>query len=77
MSVNETTRLADLIAQKLTRIKDISRKKVVIKNKLDEVNLESRTLTEELNRLDDEVKSLKYEISECLSENNLKLVVGE
>jgi hypothetical protein len=77
METSETSRLADLIAQKLTRIKDIARKKVVLRNKLDEVNLEANTISTDLNRLEEEVKSLKYEIAECLSDNSLKLVVGE
>ena len=74
MVTSETSRLAEIIAQKLSRIKEIGRRKIVVRNKLDEVNLESNSLAAELNRLEDEVKSLKYEISECLSDNNLKLV---
>lgn len=77
MQTNEISHLAELIAQKLTRIKELARKKVVLRNKLDGVNLEANTLAAELNRLEDEVKSLKYEISECLGDNNLKLVIGE
>lgn len=76
METSETSRLAGLIAQKLTRIKELSRKRVVVRNKLDEVNLECSTLAAELNKIEDEVKSLKYEISECLTDHNLKLVTN-
>lgn len=74
MSTPEIQALANLIAQKLDRIKDLSRKQIVVKNKLDEVNRESSSLATDLNRIEDEIKSLKYEISTCLTDSNLKLV---
>ena len=74
MDTNDTQHLATLIAQKLNRIKELSKKQIVVRNKLDDVNRESNSLATELNRLEEEVKSLKYEISNCLTDSNLKLV---
>lgn len=74
MDANDTQSLATLIAHKLNRIKDLVRKQVVVRNKLDEVNQQSNAFARELNKIDEEIKSLKYEISNCLSDSNLKLV---
>lgn len=74
MFANETQQLANLIAQKLNRIKELSKKQVGIKNRLDQVNLEANDLATQLNRIEEEIKGLKHEISSCLSDNHLKIV---
>lgn len=75
MSVENISNLAELIAAKLLKIKELSTKKVFVKNKLDEVNRESNTLATEINKIEQEITSIKFEISNRLSDSNLKVVI--
>lgn len=75
MSVENISNLAELIAAKLLKIKELSTKKVSVKNKLDEVNRESNTLATEINKIEQEITSIKFEISNRLSDSNLKVVI--
>lgn len=76
MSTQNVSNLATLIAEKLLRIKELTTKQVFVRNKLEEANKESNALATEINRIEQEVKSLKFEISERLSDNNLRAVLN-
>ena len=69
MSAEETSRLAMSIAEKLQKMRELSKKKLSIKSRLEEVNAESGRLFEEINRIDEVIRSLKYEITECLDKD--------
>jgi len=69
MSAEETSMLAMSIAEKLQKMQELSKKKLSIKSRLEEVNAESGRLFEEINRIDEVIRSLKYEITECLDKD--------
>jgi archaellum component FlaC len=76
MSVEENSQLASLIAKQLERIKQLSKNRASVKSRLDEIAAESKTKTEELNRIEDAIKSIKFEIANSLNDDGpeLKLV---
>jgi len=78
MSVEGTVELANRIAQKLEEIKELSRKKVVVQNTLEKLKHETKATSEELNRIEATIRSLKYEITDCLTDSptSLKIVDG-
>lgn len=75
MNAEETTTLAVSIAEKIEKIKELSKKKSSIKNRLEEVNAESTRLFEEINKIDEMIRSMKHEITDGLSDVNLKLAI--
>lgn len=78
MSAEETSKIAERIAKQIESIKSLSEKRVSIRVKLNSLNEEVRLLLDELNRVEDMVKSIKHEITTDLTENvELKVVDGE
>lgn len=78
MSVTETSKIAERIAKQIESIKALSEKRVLLRTKLNSLNDEVRVLLEELNRIEDMVKSIKHEITNDLNDTvELKLVSGE
>ena len=77
--MSNTAQLADLIAKKLDEIKSLSRKRVSVQNRLDELKVETDSAKDELNKIEEGIRSLKYEVTDCLSDNalGLKLVGNE
>jgi peptidoglycan hydrolase CwlO-like protein len=68
-----------MIAKKLEEIKSLSRKRVSVQNRLDELKGEIDSTKEELNKIEEGIRSLKYEVTDCLSDKvlGLKLVGNE
>lgn len=78
MSAEETSKIAERIAKQIESIKSLSEKRVAIRVKLNSLNEEVRLLLDELNRVEDMVKSIKHEITTDLTESvELKVVDGE
>lgn len=78
MSAEETSKIAERIAKQIESIKSLSEKRVAIRTKLNSLNAEVRLLLDELNRVEDMVKSIKHEITTDLTESvELKVVDGE
>ena len=77
MTTETTDKLASKIAEKLTQIKSLIRKRASVRNQIEDVAQESNKLSEELNRIEDTIKSLKYEISNDLNDTNLTVVNGD
>lgn len=78
MSAEETSKIAERIAKQIESIKSLSEKRVAIRTKLNSLNAEVRLLLDELNRVEDMVKSIKHEITTDLTESvELKFVDGE
>lgn len=78
MSAEETTILAEKIAKQIQTMKSLSERKLSLKSKLNGLNEEVRVLLEELNRIEEIVKSIKHEIANDLNETfELKVVKGE
>jgi peptidoglycan hydrolase CwlO-like protein len=77
--MSDTSQLADMIAKKLEEIKSLSRKRVSVQNRLDELKGEIDSTKEELNKIEEGIRSLKYEVTDCLSDKvlGLKLVGNE
>ena len=76
MSVEENSQLANLIAKQLERIKQLSKNRASVKSRLEELCAESRAKTEELNKIEEAIKSIKFEIANSLNDDGpeLKLV---
>ena len=77
--MSATTQLAELIAEKLEQIKALSRKRVSVQNRLDELKVEVNDTKDELNKIEEGIRSLRYEVTDCLSDKTLglKLVGNE
>ena len=75
--MSDTSHLAELIAKKLEDIKVQSRKRVSVQNRLDELKSELELTKEELNKIEEGIRSLRYEVTDCLSDKTLGLkIVG-
>ena len=75
--MSDTSHLAELIAKKLEDIKAQSRKRVSVQNRLDELKTELELTKEELNKIEEGIRSLRYEVTDCLSDKTLGLkIVG-
>jgi peptidoglycan hydrolase CwlO-like protein len=75
--MSDTSHLAELIAKKLEDIKAQSRKRVSVQNRLDELKSELELTKEELNKIEEGIRSLRYEVTDCLSDKTLGLkIVG-
>lgn len=77
--MSDTAQLAELIAEKLEQIKALSRKRVSVQNRLDELKVEVNDTKDELNKIEEGIRSLRYEVTDCLSDKTLglKLVGNE
>jgi len=77
--MSDTSHLAELIAKKLEDIKALSRKRVSVQNRLDELKTELELTKDELNNIEEGIRSLRYEVTDCLSDKTLglKLVGNE
>lgn len=77
--MSDTSQLAELIAEKLEQIKALSRKRVSVQNRLDELKVEVNDTKDELNKIEEGIRSLRYEVTDCLSDKTLglKLVGNE
>ena len=77
--MSDTSHLAELIAKKLEDIKAQSRKRVSVQNRLDELKTELELTKDELNKIEEGIRSLRYEVTDCLSDKTLglKLVGNE
>lgn len=59
---------AEEIAQLLKQIRDAEREKVVVQNKLDELSEKQTSLKEHLNKLESQIKSTKYAITDRVND---------
>lgn len=78
MSVNDTSELAARIAQQLVKLQELGKQKLSTQRRIEELKEESQAKLEELNSIEQEIRTIKYEITESLDEKRIELkVVGK
>ena len=78
MSVLDTAELAAQIAQQLVQLQELKHKKLSTQRKIEELKEEAQLKTEELNNIEQKIRTIQYEINESLNEKPVELkVVGK
>jgi chaperonin cofactor prefoldin len=78
MDVEETTELANRIAKLLMRLRTLTEQKLSIQKRLEELKVENQRALDELNKIEESVRVVKYEINESLNDKPRELkIVGE
>lgn len=77
---NAVEQLSKQIAEKLLQIKQAKENRIVLENKLEEMNLQVESIKQSINNCDNTIKSCKYQINERLSSmcnDKINLVTNE
>lgn len=70
--------LANQIAEKLVDLKELGKQKLSTQKRLDELKDEIKAKTEELNKTEETIRTVKYQINELMNEQTIELrVFGE
>jgi hypothetical protein len=78
MSAINTSELAAQIAQQLVKLQDLEKQKLFTQRRIEGLKEELQAKIDELNNIDQEMRTIKYEITKSLNEKPVELkVVGK